>query len=188
MERLKTQANRVILLGCVLLCAGSLTAEARLLIGRDDAIRSIFGDSATTATRTIYLTEGERDTLQRRAQAPIERKRVTYYRVSVGDSLVGYAFVDRHIVRSLSETVLIALSTTGVVRAVEILAWNEPDDYRPSGRWLERAQGQTEPVEVRPGESMPNIAGSTLSARALTAAIRRAIALGEMILSPTSEN
>ena len=83
---------------------------------------------------------------------------------------------------------MIALDTGGIILAAEILAWNEPDDYRPSRRWLDRAVGQGEPIEIRPGEGMPNIAGSTLSARALSAAIRRALALGEMILSPISEN
>ena len=188
MDRLKNHAIRVILFGCILLCAGTVQVDAKLLISRDDAIRSIFGDSATTATKTVYLTEAEHDSLQQRARAKIERKRITYYRVSVGDSIVGYVFVDRHIVRSLSETVLIALDTSGTILAAEILAWNEPDDFRPSKRWLDRAKGQNEPIEIRPGEAMPNIAGSTISARALSAAIRRALAVGEMILSPVSEN
>jgi hypothetical protein len=118
------------------------------------------------------------------ARAPFERKRVTYYRITMGDSLAGLAFVDKHIVRTLSEIVLIALDPEGSVEAVEILAWNEPDDYRPSKRWLALAEDESEIGEMRPGEAMPMIAGSTLSARAMTAAIRRALVLGDFVLTP----
>jgi hypothetical protein len=164
------------------LAAPAGPAEGRLLLTRDDAIRHVFGDSARSETVTLYLTPEEVAAVRQRARAPFDQARVTYYRVSLHDTLAGIAFVDRHIVRSSSETVLIAVAPDTSVRAVEILAWNEPEDYLPPERWLEWAAGLREPPAVRPGDAVPRIAGATLTGQAVTAAIRRALALAERIL------
>ena len=182
-------SKRAILI--VALCIGfglsADTASSRLLLGREEALAGIFGDSARIEARTLYLTGEQVEGIRQTARAPFERKRVTYYRVTVGDSLAGVAIVDKHLVRTLSETVLIALDAGGRVLAVEILAWNEPDDYRPPGRWLDLAEDKDDIEDMRPGEGMPRLAGSTLSARAMTAAIRRALAIGSLVLSPAEE-
>lgn len=157
-------------------------AEARLLLTREEGLRHVFGDSARAEARTLFLHEGTLDSLQDRAGAPIEQARVTYYEVLVADTLAGIAFVDKHVVRTATELLLICLQPDGAVRAVEILAWNEPEDYLPSRRWLERAGGARNPESVRPGHAMPRIAGATLSGQAVTAAIRRTLVLGEYVL------
>jgi len=157
-----------------------MDASARVLLTRDEALRQIFGSKAQVSVRSAYLTDGQMDSVRRRAQAPFTQRRVTYYVVQ-SDSALGTAFVDQGIIRSQTGTILIALDPGGRVRAVEILAWNEPDDFLPSERWLERARGLSRPANTRPGDAMPHIAGATLSARAITAAIRRAMALREIL-------
>jgi len=112
----------------------------------------------------------------------MEQARVTYYEVSLDETLAGVAFVDKHVVRTATELLLICLRPDGSVRAVEILAWNEPEDYLPSRRWLETAKGLSDPETARPGHGVPRIAGATLSGQAITAAVRRALVLGELIL------
>ena len=177
--------QRIFLIVALLLGPGLLAdpASSRLLISREDALAGIFGAAIHVETATLYLTGDQVEEIRQKARAPFERKRLTYYRIMVRDSLAGVAIVDKHLVRTLSKTVLIALDAKGHVLAVEILAWNEPDDYRPPDRWLDLAGGQEEIEDMRPGEGMPRMAGSTLSARSMTAAIRRALAIGDLVLS-----
>lgn len=170
----------------VALAALASPGEGRLLLTREAAIARIFGDTSRTETVTLYLRPEEVAAVRERARAPFDQARVTYYRVTAGDTLAGIAFVERHVVRSSTETVLIAVTPAGTVRAVEILAWNEPEDYLPSDRWLERAAGLGDPAVVRPGAAMPRIAGATLTGQAVTAAIRRSLALAERILPPVA--
>jgi hypothetical protein len=155
-------------------------AGARVLLTRDEALRQVFGAGSTVTARTAYLTDAQVDSVRRRAQAPFTQRRVTYY-VIRSDAGVETAFIDQGIVRSQTQTVLIALDPGGRVRAVEVLAWNEPDDFRPSARWLGKASGLSEISAIRPGEAMPHLAGATLSARAITAAVRRAIVLRQVL-------
>ena len=158
------------------------TPQARLLVTREQGLARVYGDSARVETRTIYLRQDALDSLAAHARAPMDQARITYYEVHNGETLAGLAFVDKHVVRTATESVLICLQPDGSVRAVEILAWNEPEDYLPSRRWLETASGAQDPKTIRPGHDVPRIAGATLSAQAITAAIRRALVLGKMIL------
>lgn len=103
--------------------------------------------------------------------------RVTRYEAFRGDSLLGIGYVETHRVRSMNETVLVTVTPAGRVGVVEILAFDEPDDYRAPRRWLDGFAGRTLSRDLRPGAALPNLGGSTLTARAVAAAVRRTLAL-----------
>jgi hypothetical protein len=156
-------------------------ASARVLLTRDQAIAQIYGASARSATRTAYLTDEQVAAVRQAARAPFDAKRVTYYEISRGDTALGLAFVDQNVVRTQTETLFIALDATGAIRAIEVLAWNEPDDYRPPERWLARSAGKSDAATLEPGKSIPHLAGATLSGRAVAACGRRALALAALL-------
>ena len=106
------------------------------------------------------------------------------YRGTVGDSLVGTAYLDTHPVRSQMETILIVINREGRVGAVEVLAFNEPDDYLPPPRWLDRFDGKVLSRDLKPGLAVPSLSGATLTARAVSAAVRRTLALHAFLTAP----
>jgi hypothetical protein len=160
----------------VLLALGA-RAEARVLLTREAALTQAFGPRARIEPRTIYLTPEQAVRVEKSAGATLASPRVVAWRASIGDSLLGTAYLDTHRVRSQSETVLIVVSREGRALAVEVLAFNEPDDYLPPPRWLERFESKALSSDLRPGLAVPNLAGATLTARAVAAAVRRTLAL-----------
>jgi len=179
--------SRVPLLAWVLVLAGWIgligavspgVAQCKVYLTRDRALALYAGDSLRIETRTAYLTPVQTKAIQDAAEAPFQAARVTYY-VAV-DSLGAarlYLYLDMHTVRTMVETVLIALDREGVVRSVEVLAFHEPEDYLPPSRWLALLPGRSLDEDLRPGEAMPPISGATLTARAITDAVRRALAI-----------
>jgi Na+-translocating ferredoxin:NAD+ oxidoreductase RnfG subunit len=65
------------------------------------------------------------------------------------------------------ETILIVITPQGRVGAVEVLAFNEPEDYLPPPRWLDRFDGKALAKDLKPGLAVPNLSGATLTARAV---------------------
>jgi hypothetical protein len=61
------------------------------------------------------------------------------------------------------------------------LAFQEPEDYLPPRRWLQRLVGQALSVHLRAGDGIDAISGATLSARAFTAAVRRCLAVDALL-------
>jgi hypothetical protein len=152
-------------------------SAAKVLCTRDSALVGAFGRDARTDPRTAYLTEAQVDSVRRLARTPFDTLRLTYWVASRGDSLLGYAYLDTHPVRSLLETVFVAVSPHGRVLRVDVLAFHEPEDYLPPRRWFDRLAGFVLSPRLRPGDHVDGLSGATLSARAATGAVRRALAL-----------
>ncbi len=144
---------------------------------REAALAQAFGVEARVEVRTVYLTPDQVTRVERAAGAKLASPRVVAYRGAVGDSLVGTAYLDTHPVRSQMETIMIVVTAAGKVGAVEVLAFNEPNDYLPPPRWLERFDGRALSKDLKPGLAVPSLAGATLTARAVSAAVRRTLAL-----------
>jgi hypothetical protein len=109
---------------------------------------------------------------------------ITVYEGFHGSRLVGYAFIDTHTVRTLPETFLLVLDPEGAVRATHLLAFHEPPEYLPPARWLDQFTGKALDGDLWLGRDVDGISGSTLSAQALTAGVRRLTAVHRVKLRP----
>ncbi len=153
------------------------TAPATVFHAKDEALALAFPGSDLVEDRTFILTNEQKATVERRAHAPLESQLWTVYVGWHGDELLGYAVIDTHTVRTLPETAMIVLSPAGEVRRVEILAFYEPPEYLPSERWRHQFDGRHLDDDVKLGAGIQGITGATLSATALTAGVRRVLAL-----------
>ena len=100
-----------------------------------------------------------------------------------GGELLGYAIIDVHTVRTLPEAFLVVLSPEGSVRTVRVLAFHEPLEYMPSARWYQQFEQKTLAAPLRLGGDVHAIVGATLSSRAATEGVRRALALYQVVLA-----
>ncbi len=112
----------------------------------------------------FILTDEQKATIEKRARAPLESQ---LWRVHVGwkgSEFLGYAVLDTHVVRTLPETFMVVMAPDGAVRRVEILAFYEPPEYVPPARWKQQFEGRRLDDDLRLGDSIQGITGSTLSA------------------------
>ena len=98
------------------------------------------------------------------------------------DRLLGYALIDVHNVRTLSEAFLVVLTPEGEVRSLRLLAFHEPLEYMPNARWYDQFEEKSLSQPMRLGGDVHGIVGATLSARATTRGVRRALALYEVVI------
>jgi len=171
---------RLLVLSAWVVVFSGLAANARTIESRDAALARIFGSGARFEPRTVYLTSAQADSVRRSAGARFDTPRFTYWR-ALGDSLLGLAFLETAVVRTMPATWLIAVTPAGTVRAVEVLAFHEPEDYLPRRRWLDRLAGKRLTKRLRPGDEVDGITGATLSSRAACDAVRRCLALRRIL-------
>lgn len=136
-----------------------------------------FGADATIESRNVFLTVEAAKRAEAAAGAKLATPRVTAWVGRRGDRLLGTAYLDTHAIRSMNETVMIVVSPTGRVAAVEVLAFNEPEDYLPPRRWLGTFTDRALSRDLKPGAAVPHLGGATLTARAVATAVRRTLAL-----------
>ena len=110
---------------------------------------------------------------------------VTVYEARSDGDLVGRAFLDTDVVRTMPATVLTVISPEGALRMMLVLQFTEPPDYLPREGWLRTFQGRPLDDDLWPGLGVRRVTGATLTVQALTDAARRALALDALVLRET---
>lgn len=129
------------MLALALLVFVTTPVQARVLQGQAAAISDIF-PRAQVQSQNLFLNEQQVVQLETAAQAKFDSKLITYHEVRSQKKILGYVFIDQHRVRTMPETVLVALDPQGRVLKIKILTFNEPLDYLPPARWLGLFEGK----------------------------------------------
>ena len=167
----------------VLTAAASGPVRGQEAVSQQEALRRAFPEPAAIERRTAYLDSAGLARARRLAGSGVEVEQtvVTHYVGTRGDSALGVAYFDAHRVRTLPEVLMIVVTPDREVERVELLRFDEPPDYRPPEGWLDEFRGRALSPGLRRGRDIVNITGATLTSRAVTRAVRRVLALHEVI-------
>jgi hypothetical protein len=166
-------------LGCILL---GPTAFAKVFYAKDEALNLAFPQADRIEMQTFILTEVQLRKAEQMARSRIESRLFTFYVGKKEGAVLGYAAIDSHIVRTLPETFMVVLTPAGQVRTTVVLAFHEPLEYAPAERWLGQFRDQKLSPDLWVGQEIAGIAGSTLTAHAITKGVRKVLALFQILI------
>jgi hypothetical protein len=161
-------------------------ARARVLVTVEEALALAF-PGAEVERRTVFLTEAQRARAAELAGQPPASSVVHPYVATRDGAVVGTAYFDTHVVRTLAETVMVTVDRDGRVGRVEVLSFDEPPDYLPREPWYRQFDGRALDAELELRRSIRPVSGATLTARATTDAVRRALALHRALADPAGD-
>jgi Na+-translocating ferredoxin:NAD+ oxidoreductase RnfG subunit len=142
------------------------------------AVARIFPPPLALERRTIELTDEQAARIEKDAgTAPSSRKVDSFVAHDGSGGIAGYAYLDRHLVRTLEETLLVALDAKAHIVRVEVVEFKEPPEYEPTTRWYAQFEGRTLTPDLQLKRGIRTLAGATLSSRAATDAVRRVLVL-----------
>ena len=158
------------------IAASPATAE----LSRDEALALAF-PGATVRPEQIFLTGEQQKRAAEQAGVEVPSALVARYLATRDGRLVGRAYVDTHTVRSKKETLLISLEADGRVKRVDVTAFLEPPEYEAPELWLRQYEARTLGDDLAVNRAVRPIAGGTLTARAVNAAVRRVLAIDRVL-------
>jgi len=164
----------------------AVPAGARVYLTLQQALDLVFPKPATIERRTLYLDETQARRAAEVSGSPVDARVVPYSVGVIDGRVIGYAYFDTHLVRTLPETVLVLITPEGALKRIDILSFDEPEDYLPTGRWLQQFPGRTlQDLGARQG--IRTLTGATLSSRAVIQAAKRVLALHRLFVAPPRE-
>ena len=164
-----------------MLFPGVHAARAGVVMTERAALERAF-PGLPTERRTLYLTKEQVAAVEKAARSRLPSAVVTVYEARSGDKLVGRAFLDTHVVRTMPETVMTVVDPGGRLRMALVLQFAEPEDYFPRERWLATFEGKALDEDLWPGRGVRRVTGSTLTVQALTEAVRRSLAIDAIVV------
>lgn len=177
------RCRALLALSCGLLALAGLPAqsEAKVFYSRAGAMKLAFPQATRVERRHIYPTADQLATMGKICRCKPPGKLLTVYVGHRDGKTLGYAYIDTHRVRTLPETFMVVLDASGKVQAVHILAFHEPPEYQPPPRWLAQFKGRRGGQDLRVRGGIAGLAGSTLSAYAITGATRRILVIHSVL-------
>ena len=171
-------------LALLLLAALAPGAEGTVFHSQEEALELAFPDADRIESQTYILSAAQKQAVEKLARSELESELVTFFSGWRGDELLGSALIDVHTVRTLPEAFMVVLSPEGSVASLRVLAFYEPSEYMPTRRWYEQFAGadqQKLAKGLRLGRDVHGVVGATLSARAVTRSVRRALAFHKIL-------
>ncbi|HTF91307.1 MAG TPA: FAD:protein FMN transferase [Planctomycetota bacterium] len=148
------------------------------------ALARAFPDADAFTTRTATLDDAQRASLTPRLRGRQAPRLWTYREARTSKQLQGRAIEGDVIGKSLPITYLVILDADNRVRGIEILEYRESHggEVRRE-KWRAQFQGKGAQDELKLGSDIRNIAGATLSCRALTDAVHDALAIATLVFA-----
>jgi Na+-translocating ferredoxin:NAD+ oxidoreductase RnfG subunit len=163
-------------------------APARPVVvqSQEAALQEAF-PGASVERHTAFLDDTQVEQVRKLGGTEPSSRVVTYYRGVRDGELVATAYFDAHRVRTLPEVLMIVVDADSSVRRVAVLSFLEPKDYLPGDRWFEQFNGRELDEGLSLKREIRGITGATLSSRAATEAVRRVLALHQILESAADE-
>jgi Na+-translocating ferredoxin:NAD+ oxidoreductase RnfG subunit len=174
----RTRRLRALVLGAALVAAAP--AAAKVFLSVDEAIQAAF-PGCQVERRTAYLTPAQLAKARELAGVEVPSALVSYHTATRNGQPAGTAYFDTHRVRTLPETLMIVVDPQGKVARIEVISFREPEEYMPRSAWYQQFLGRTLDRELQLKQGIRPVTGATLTARATTAAVRRVLALHQVI-------
>ncbi len=163
------------------LLAAAAALEAKVFLTREEALKLAF-PAAVIDRRTAYLTEVQQKGAQKLSgEEELPGALVTYYVGERDGRIVGTAYFDMHVVRTMPETIMVVLDPAGAIARIEVLSFSEPEEYLPRPHWYEQFQGKALDTELSMKRAIRPVTGATLTAHATIDAARRVLALDRVL-------
>lgn len=153
----------------------------RRYLSLDEALSLAF-PGARIERGTEFLTKEQKKAAEKLADEKLSTAIVhPYVAHDAEGKVLGTAWVDVHRVRTLRETLFVVVGPDQKVVRVELLAFGEPEDYIPRASWYGQYVGRRLDDELRLKRGIRGVTGATLTARATTSAVRRVLAVHQVL-------
>ncbi|MBI3323792.1 MAG: FMN-binding protein [Candidatus Omnitrophica bacterium] len=143
-----------------------------------EAALKLMFPSSRIATETVSLTDEQAARVAALADHPIAERTVTVYKALGQDAVDGYAIVTDEVGKFHDITFMVGVTPQGRVKRVDVLVYRESRGGEVRlRRFLRQFDGKSLRDPIRPNRDVINITGSTLSVRAVSRGVRKALGI-----------
>jgi Na+-translocating ferredoxin:NAD+ oxidoreductase RnfG subunit len=141
-----------------------------------ELVRQAFPASETVRSSVLRLTSREHEEIAKECGARWPSDSLMVLLPANGDSILGYAILDDVRGKDQLITYVVAVTAELVVNSLEIVTYREPyGEEVKHETWQRQFYGKKAGDPMRVGREIRNISGATISVRAVTAGVTRAL-------------
>ena len=163
-----------------LVLGGRVPSAQDGVITRGEALALAY-PGATIKRDRVILTPELMVAVAARARVGMQGKIFPRYIARRDGAVVGRAYIDTHTAKSERQSLLISLDPDGRIKRVDVTVFFEPAQYMAPREWLRQFDGQVLHEELAVRRGIRPIAGASFTGRAIGNAVRRVLALDQVL-------
>lgn len=160
--------------------AGSSVDAQFGLVTREEALAAVFPE-ATVVSERVFLTDTQIKRVTELSSGDVYAKLYARYIATRSGVVVGRAYVDTHEVRTKKQSLLVSLDKNGRVRRIDVTVFLEPPEYIATPSWMRQFDNKALDRDLAIQRLIRPIAGATLTAQAVNQAVRRVMAIDQVL-------
>jgi hypothetical protein len=164
------------MIGALAVCLTCGWLEAKTYFTQPQALQNAF-PSYQVERKTLFLTSAQAAQIEQVSGIKPDSIIYSYYVARSSAGVAGIAFFDQRIVRSMPVTYMAVVNPSGTISYVDILSFDEPEDYLPPARWLALYKNRALDNDLALGRGIPHITGASLTSQAMNDGIRLILAV-----------
>ncbi len=153
--------------------------EAKKSVDIESVIRAVYPDAAKIEKKSSLISNSELKKIEHLAQTKLKSKLIRYYVIHRSNGKREFAIVSIQKMRTKKAAILYMIEN-GVIRHVEILAFGEPQEFKPTKKWLEQFENKDIKSSLKVGDGIAAKSGATLSAKGVASGAKIALAIYEV--------
>lgn len=160
-------------------CAEENEFDLQVYLTKKRALEIAFPGAEKIDKERRWLTEEQKQAIEKIALMKIGENRFSYYVGKKSGKATGYMVIDHIIGKSFPITFMTVLNVDGTVRDVEVMVYREPRGWEvryPS--FMSQFFGRNARSDFR---EINSITGATLSVRAITKGVKKAVAAYQVL-------
>ena len=174
----------VFVLATLVVVVSTSTAQDGV-INRREALAAVYPDATVTRDR-IILTSEQMNSVASLARVGMQGKIFPRYIARKGNAVIGRAYIDTHTAKTERQSLLVSLDTEGRIIRVDVTIFFEPAQYMAPQNFLRQYDGAVLHDELVIRRGVRPIAGASFTGRAVNNAVRRVLALDQVLQSEVS--
>lgn len=155
---------------------------AKVFMPKDEALKVAFPNADTIEKKSYFLKPEQINDVEELSKTKVGSKLFLLYIGKKDGRDVGYAAIDTHTVRTKTQTIIVVINPDGSLNYTEILAFFEPLEYKLTEGWIDLFKGRKLSDGIKIGYDIPNISGATLSSNATANAVKKVLAIFEVVI------
>jgi hypothetical protein len=153
--------------------------------GTRELLGDFFRHSQAVTYRRIELSEADRARVKARLGYDLKKPSYTFFIAQTNGKVDGYAIIDEENGEHLPITFAVKIAPSGVVERQEIVVYREArgDEVRDAA-FRQQFVGKSADDPICPEHDIAVVSGATISSRAMSIGVKRALVLFEMFVRP----
>lgn len=155
---------------------------SKIISSKDEALKRAFPGASSIERQDFFLTDENIKQVKALAKCTPDSKLFTFYRAENQGKIIGYAYIGTRVIRTKNAVYLVVIRPEATLERVEILAFEEPEEYLPAKRWFDQFSSKNLDENLWPRKGIHAVTGATMSVERITQEVRIVLAVFNVLI------